>query len=128
MREHTENRPATALEAKTDNCAPAAAARSSRDCVVCSCGGRISLTPRLMDVLGLVAQGLANKAIAQRLHLAESTTRSYVSKLLAVFRVNNRTRLALEVARRGLFSHSGGVPDVIVTPDSRTVLRRPQHA
>jgi DNA-binding NarL/FixJ family response regulator len=53
------------------------------------------------------------------LQIAENTVRGYVSDLLAAFQVTNRTRLALEVARRGLLSPAGGVRDTIVMRDSR---------
>ena len=62
----------------------------------------LGLTPRQIDVLTLLVQGLPNKSIARRLDIAETTARGYVSELLAVFRVTNRTQLVLEVARRGL--------------------------
>ncbi len=118
MREGTEGRRAPKLEANTDAHAPAVPAAVA-GVIACRCGGTISLTPRQIDVLGLVAQGLANKAIAQRLQIAENTVRGYVSDLLAAFQVTNRTRLALEVARRGLLSPAGGVRHTIVMRDSR---------
>ncbi len=62
----------------------------------------LGLTPRQIEVLRLLVQGLPNKSIARRLDIAESTARGYVSELLAAFRVTNRTQLVLEVARRGL--------------------------
>jgi DNA-binding NarL/FixJ family response regulator len=62
----------------------------------------LDLTPRQIDVLRLLVQGLPNKVIARRMNIAETTTRGYVSDLLAAFRVTNRTQLVLEVARRGI--------------------------
>ena len=61
----------------------------------------LGLTPRQLDVLRLLVQGLPNKSIARRLNIAETTARGYVSALLAAFGVANRTGLVVEVARRG---------------------------
>lgn len=62
----------------------------------------LGLTPRQVDVLRLLVQGMPNKSIARKLNIAETTARGYVSELLATFRVTNRTQLVLEVAKRGL--------------------------
>ena len=62
----------------------------------------LGLTPRQLEVLRLLVQGLPNKSIARRLDIAETTARGYVSELLAAFRVTNRTQLVLDVAKRGL--------------------------
>lgn len=62
----------------------------------------LGLTPRQLEVLRLLVQGMPNKSIASRLDIAETTARGYVSELLAAFRVTNRTQLVLEVAKRGL--------------------------
>lgn len=70
----------------------------------------LGLTPRQMDVLRLLVQGLPNKSIARRLDIAETTARGYVSELLAVFRVTNRTQLVLDVARRGIVLGKSELP------------------
>ncbi len=62
----------------------------------------LGLTPRQIEVLRLVVQGMPNKSIARRLSIAETTARDHVSELLAAFRVTNRTQLVLDVGRRGL--------------------------
>lgn len=62
----------------------------------------LGLTPRQIEVLRLVVQGLPNKSIARRLNIAETTARDYVSELLAAFRVTNRMQLVLDVGQRGL--------------------------
>jgi DNA-binding NarL/FixJ family response regulator len=74
----------------------------------------LGLTPRQLEVLRLLVQGLPNKSIARRLDIAETTARGYVSELLAAFRVTNRTQLVLDVAKRGLRL---GAP---VTPSAET--------
>ena len=60
-----------------------------------------ALTARQQSVLDLLLQGLPNKSIARRLDIAESTARDYVSELLGLYGVTNRTQLVLEVTRRG---------------------------
>ena len=63
---------------------------------------RDRLTRRETDVLVLVAQGLANKAIAGRLSLSERTVRSHVSDILMKLHVRSRTQAALYALRTGL--------------------------
>ncbi len=61
-----------------------------------------SLTPREREVLTLVAEGLSNRQIGERLHLAEKTIKNYVSGLLAKLGMQRRTQAAVfgaQVAR-----------------------------
>lgn len=67
-----------------------------------STGNTPALTARQQSVLDLLLQGLPNKSIARRLDIAESTARDYVSELLGLYGVTNRTQLVLEVTRRNL--------------------------
>jgi DNA-binding NarL/FixJ family response regulator len=57
------------------------------------------LTGRERDVLVLLAQGLSNKAIAERLVLTEGTIKNHVSSILGKLQAENRTQAA-EIARR----------------------------
>ena len=66
---------------------------------------RDALTARENDVLKLVAEGLSNKQIANRLHLTEGTVKGYVSQILAKLRLEDRTQVALYAVRRGLVSN-----------------------
>jgi non-specific serine/threonine protein kinase len=52
------------------------------------------LSAREVEVAGLVAGGLANKAIAAQLHLSVRTVESHVRHVLAKAGVANRTQLA----------------------------------
>jgi two-component system, NarL family, response regulator LiaR len=63
-----------------------------------------ALTPRETDILRLIAQGLSNQEIAERLNLAEQTVRVHVSHLLAALHLSNRTQAALYALRQGLAS------------------------
>lgn len=53
------------------------------------------LTPRELDVLRLLAQGLSNHEIAQELKIAESTVKNHVNSILGKLQVPNRTAAAL---------------------------------
>jgi len=59
------------------------------------------LTPGEMDVLRLVAQGLDNKSIAERLSLSERTVTNRLSEIYQKLHVANRTQAALLALRRG---------------------------
>jgi DNA-binding NarL/FixJ family response regulator len=52
------------------------------------------LSARELEVAALVADGLANKAIAARLHLSVRTVESHVRHALAKVGLDNRTQLA----------------------------------
>jgi NarL family two-component system response regulator LiaR len=60
------------------------------------------LTEREVDVLRLVAQGLSNEEIAERLFIAERTVRTHVSNILAKLHLANRTQATLYALREGL--------------------------
>jgi DNA-binding NarL/FixJ family response regulator len=53
-------------------------------------------------VLDLIAEGLSNREISERLHLAEQTVKNYVSRLLAKLGVERRTQAALLSTRNSL--------------------------
>lgn len=61
-----------------------------------------TLTPRQVEVLSLVAEGLSNKAIANRLSMAENTVRVHVSAILRFLDVTNRTEAGVAATRMGL--------------------------
>jgi NarL family two-component system response regulator LiaR len=61
-----------------------------------------ALTEREVQVLGLVAQGLANQEIADRLFIAERTVRKHVSNILGKLHLANRTQATLYALRTGL--------------------------
>jgi len=61
-----------------------------------------TLTGREIDVLRLVAEGKANKEIAQGLGIGEKTVKTHVSNILAKLGVQSRTQAALHAARIGM--------------------------
>ncbi|MCB1282518.1 MAG: response regulator transcription factor, partial [Salinibacterium sp.] len=52
------------------------------------------LTPRELQVLELLSDGLQNKSIADRMDLSEHTVKVHVHNLITKLRVNNRTQAA----------------------------------
>jgi DNA-binding NarL/FixJ family response regulator len=60
------------------------------------------LTARETEVLQLIGQGLANKMIADRLHISEHTVKFHVSAIYAKLSVASRTEAVRAGARRGL--------------------------
>ncbi len=60
------------------------------------------LSEREVQVLRLVAQGLSNKEIADRIVVSERTVRAHVSNILNKLHLANRTQAALYAIREGL--------------------------
>ncbi len=66
-------------------------------------GGPLSvLSPRELEVLGLIAEGLTNQQIAQRLVLSEHTVNRHVANILGKLMVPSRAAAASLAARHGL--------------------------
>lgn len=61
-----------------------------------------ALTPREREVLALLAEGLSNKAIADRLAISEHTAKFHVNAVLAKLGVQRRTEAVVRAARLGL--------------------------
>jgi two-component system, NarL family, response regulator LiaR len=68
----------------------------------------VELTARERDVLTLLARGMPNKAIAQRLSLSEKTVKAHVSAILRKLDVTDRTQAALRAVRERLVDVDGG--------------------
>jgi DNA-binding NarL/FixJ family response regulator len=60
------------------------------------------LTERELEVLHLVAKGFSNSAIAEHLHLAESSVKTHVGHLLAKLGVPDRVQLVVLAYESGL--------------------------
>jgi DNA-binding NarL/FixJ family response regulator len=65
-------------------------------------GLAVELTSRETDVLRLLAQGLTNAQIADKLFLSEGTVRNYVSSILSKLDAADRTQAAAIAWRSGL--------------------------
>jgi two-component system, NarL family, response regulator LiaR len=60
------------------------------------------LNEREREILNLLANGLSNAEIAERIHLAEGTVRNYVSTIFTKLDVSDRTQAAAIAWRHGL--------------------------
>lgn len=61
-----------------------------------------ALTPRELEVLGLVARGMSNRATAKALSVTERTVKFHVSSILSKLGASNRTEAAAVARERGL--------------------------
>jgi two-component system, NarL family, nitrate/nitrite response regulator NarL len=62
------------------------------------------LTPREVDVIELLAEGLPNKAIADRLGISDQTVKFHVASIYGKLGAANRTDAVRRAARRGLIA------------------------
>ena len=76
--------------------APVSPAAATRD------PAELGLTPRQIDVLGLMVQGMPNKLICRELGLAEGTVKIHVTAILKALAVTNRTQAVIAAGRLGL--------------------------
>jgi DNA-binding NarL/FixJ family response regulator len=60
------------------------------------------LTSREMEILKLLAGGMANKQIAYQLTISDKTVRNHVSNMYEKLNVYDRTQAALYAVRKGL--------------------------
>ncbi len=67
-----------------------------------------NLSPQERNILELIADGLTNRQIGERIHLAEKTVKNYVSNLLTKLGMERRTQAAVYAAR--LSEHRGDRP------------------
>lgn len=63
---------------------------------------REPLTPRELEVVHLMVEGLSNKEMAWRLGIAEGTAKLHVAKVLAKLGALDRTRAAILAVERGI--------------------------
>lgn len=61
-----------------------------------------NLTPRQIDVLRCIAQGMSNKQIAHKLNLTEGTVKLHVTAILKILNVYNRTGAVMEATKLGV--------------------------
>jgi DNA-binding NarL/FixJ family response regulator len=61
-----------------------------------------ALTAREIDVLQLIAQGNANKLVADRLSITEDTVKAHVKSILSKFGANDRTHAVTIALKRGI--------------------------
>ena len=61
-----------------------------------------ALTEREREVLGLIAQGLTNSAIAERLVLSPKTVRNYITEIFSKLQVADRAQAIIRARNAGL--------------------------
>ena len=61
-----------------------------------------SLTRREIEILGLLAEGLGNRAIATRLAISEHTVKSHITSIFSKLDVSTRAEAVADAARLGL--------------------------
>lgn len=66
-----------------------------------------ALTVQERRVLALLGEGLSNRQIGARLHLAEKTVKNYVSSVLAKLGFERRTQAAVYISRPGTGNDGG---------------------
>lgn len=63
-----------------------------------------ALTAREIEVLELLAEGMSNKAIAERLGISDQTVKFHVAQITSKLGVANRTEAVRRAIRRGLLT------------------------
>jgi DNA-binding NarL/FixJ family response regulator len=69
---------------------------------VATSDSRSNLSPRELDVLGLLVEGLPNRLIARRLQISEKTVKAHLTSIFRELGVTDRTQAALWAARHGI--------------------------
>ena len=63
---------------------------------------RLALSPREMQVLELISEGLRTRDISTRLEISEHTVRSHIKGVLRKLHVRSRVHALSEALRRGV--------------------------
>lgn len=81
-----------------------------------------SLTPRELQVLALVGDGLSNADIGHRLRIGAGTVKTHVSRLLMKLHARDRVQLVILAMREGVAS-----PSAAGSPQSNPPVRPEEH-
>ena len=63
---------------------------------------RLGVTPREMEILHLIAAGLSNREIAERLNVSENTVKTHAARLFAKLNARRRTQVVQLAKEAGL--------------------------
>jgi DNA-binding NarL/FixJ family response regulator len=63
-----------------------------------------ALTHRELDVLALLAEGLPNKGIAERLGISDQTVKFHIASIMGKLGASNRVETVRRAVRRGLLT------------------------
>jgi DNA-binding NarL/FixJ family response regulator len=74
------------------------------------------LTPRELEVLALLCEGLPNKLISRRLEISAATVKCHISRILSELGVASRLQAVVAAARCGLVGDSVAGPDYSSSP------------
>lgn len=64
----------------------------------------LGITPRQLEILDLLAEGLPNKVICQRLSLSEDTVKTHLKAVFSALGCHNRTQCVNTARKHGLIS------------------------
>ena len=81
----------------------------------------VRLTPRELEVLALLCEGLPNKLISRRLDISSATVKCHISRILSELGVTSRLQAVVAAARRGLVPDGSLTGSVTALPPARPV-------
>ena len=86
---------------------------------------RERLTPRQLDVLELLCEGLPNKLIGRRLNISSATVKIHVASILQALNVSSRLQAVIVACSLGLELRSAapGPTQTVPARNHRSVLR-----
>jgi DNA-binding NarL/FixJ family response regulator len=98
----TEKLPATPAERATEQTTAAVPAQVERKAFEPDRPYAEPLSPRELEVLTLIVDGLSNQQISDRLFISLPTTKTHVRNILNKLAVDDRTQAAVHAMRRGI--------------------------
>jgi len=85
----------------------------------------IHLTPRELEVLALLCEGLPNKLISRRLGISSATVKCHISRILSELGVSSRLQAVVAAARYGLLADHVANPAASRDEPARSGIHAP---